>query len=124
MSNEENFELIRRFNQSVTAKDLSGLDDLIPPDYVAHSGEQEIRGRDAWKQFLLAGREQFGEAEAGIDELIGNGNFVAERWWIRVAPGTRRGITIHRIENGKIQEDWVVWEDIYADGVTPPAATP
>src|SRR4051812_2043186 len=119
VSDEENLDLIRRFNQTPGAKDLSLLDELIAQDYVAHGGDQEIRGRDGWKQFLLAGAEEFGDSESGIDELIGNGNLVAERWWIRAAAGVRRGITIHRIENNKIQEDWVVWQDTYNDGASP-----
>jgi hypothetical protein len=119
VSNEENFDLIRRFNKTPGTRDLNVLDELIAPDYIAHGGEQEIRGRDAWKQFLLAGHAQFGASENGIEELIGNGNLVAERWWIRTAASTRRGITIHRIENGKIQEDWAVWEDINNNGAAP-----
>jgi SnoaL-like domain len=123
VSEDENYEVVRRFNQSVNAEDLSVLDDLLASDFVAHGGEQDIRGRDGWKQFILSGREQFGDSESGIDELLGNGNLVAERWWIRAAAGTRRGITMHRIADGKIAEDWAVWEDSYNDGVTPPTAT-
>ncbi len=124
MSDEEDIELVRRFNQTPGAKDLSVLDELLAEDFVAHSGYgQDVRGRDAWRQWVLAGQAQFGEVEMGIDEVLVNGNMVAERWWAKVDAGTRRGITMHRIENGKIQEDWVVWEDDFADGVTPPAAT-
>jgi hypothetical protein len=36
---------------------------------------------------------------------------VAERWWVRADGLTRRGITMHRIENGKLQEDWAVYQD-------------
>ncbi|WP_210481014.1 ester cyclase [Naasia sp. SYSU D00948] len=124
MSDEENFELVRRFNQ-VPGKDLSVLDELVAPDFVVHGGNGlEVRGRESWRQFLLTAGEQFqGEdVESGIDELIGNGDLVAERWWIRTPVGIRRGITLHRVADGKLQEDWVVFEDIPADGATPPAA--
>jgi hypothetical protein len=115
VSNEENFELVRRFNKVLALKDLSVLDELLAPDFAAHDGEQEVRGRDAWRQFVAAGQEQYGDVETGVDELIGHGNLVAERWWIRASAVTRRGITIHRIADGRLQEDWVVYEDAYAD---------
>ncbi len=124
MSDEENLELVRRFNQTPGAKDLSVLDELLAEDFVVHTGDgQEVRGREAWRQWILAGQEQFGEVEMGIDELLGNGSLVAERWWARTGAGTRRGITMHRIEGGKIQEDWVVFQDIPAESATAPAAT-
>jgi ketosteroid isomerase-like protein len=116
VSDEENFELIRRFNQVVGGGDLDELDELLAPDFVAHGFEGEVSGRDAWREFVVAGREQFGESEAGIEELIGNGDLVAERWWIRAAAGTRRGITMHRIVDGRLQEDWAVYQDTFAAG--------
>ena len=111
VSDEENFELIRRFNQVNAAGDLGVLDEILAPDFLARNGEQEVHGPDGWRQFVLAGREQYGESEGGIDELIGNGNMVAERWWLRAAAGTRRGITMHRIVDGKLEEDWMVAQD-------------
>jgi predicted SnoaL-like aldol condensation-catalyzing enzyme len=116
MSNEENFDLIRRFNQVLAADDeLTTLDDLVAPDFVAHGGTQEVRGREGWRQFVLDTRKEWGEIETGIDELIGDGNLVAERWWMRGggegdAAMSAHGITIHRIVNGRIQEDWAVYD--------------
>ena len=58
--------------------------------------------------------EEGGDVETGIDELIGDGNLVAERWWIRSsavgdAGPNGHGVTIHRIVNGKLQENWAVF---------------
>src|SRR4051812_21729179 len=105
-------------------KDLSVLDELVAPDFVARDGKEEVRGRDAWRQFVAAGQEQYGDVESGIDELIANGDLVAERWWIRASAVTRRGITMHRIADGRLQEDWVVYEDIYADSGASATVTP
>ena len=117
MSDEENFEVIRHFNRIAAGGDLSVLEDIVAPDFVVHGGEGwEIRGADGWREFILAAREQYGQSEAGIDELIGNGNLVAERWWIRASDGTRRGITMHRIADGKLQEDWVAYHEVSSDG--------
>jgi SnoaL-like domain len=116
VSDEENFELVRRFNQVAGGGDLDVLEELLAPDFVAHGLGSEVHGPDGWRQLILAGRDEFGESESGIDELIGNGDLVAERWWIRADAGTRRGITMHRIVDGKLQEDWAVFTDTYTSG--------
>ncbi|WP_210509081.1 ester cyclase [Naasia sp. SYSU D00057] len=113
MSNEENFELVRRFNQIWSADDLGILDELLAPDFVAHNGDEEVHGPDGWRQFVLAGREQYGAISTGIDELIGDGGLVGERWWIRGGTGDQsvggHGMTMHRIADGKLQENWAVF---------------
>ena len=111
MPNEQNFELVRRFNQVFKADaDLSVLDEMLAPDFVAHNGDDEVRGPDAWRQFVLDTRKQGGEIETGIDELIGNDSLVAERWWMRNAGGgSGHGVTVHRIVDGKLQENWAVY---------------
>lgn len=115
MSNEENFELVRRFNQASKAEnDLSVLNEILASDFVAHNGDEDVRGPDGWRRFVLAMLEEGGDVETGIDELIGDGNLVAERWWIRSsavgdAGPNGHGVTIHRIVNGKLQENWAVF---------------
>jgi hypothetical protein len=114
VSDEENFALVRRFNQVFKLDDLSVLDEILAPDFVAHNGDQEIHGPDGWKRFVLETRQQAGEVDTGNDELLGDGNLVAERWWMRgVGDGLDRvhghGITIHRIANGRLQENWAVF---------------
>ena len=116
MSKEENFELVRRFNQvSKADHDLSVLNEILAPDFVAHNGDEDVRGPDGWRQFVLAMQEEGGDVETGIDELIGDGNLVAERWWIRSSAAgdagpNGHGVTIHRIVNGKLQENWAVFQ--------------
>lgn len=114
MSNEENFDLVRRFNQVFIAQDLGLLDELLAPGFVAHNGDREVRGPDGWRRFVLETRSEAGTIETGVDELIGDGDLVGERWWIRGSAGggdglRGHGITVHRIVNGKIQENWAVF---------------
>lgn len=115
MSNEENFALVRRFNQVFkSSDDLTILDEILAPDFVAHNGDTEVRGPDGWRRFVLESRQTGGEIETGIDELLGDGGLVAERWWIRGSAGdgaTLRGhgITVHRIANGRLQENWAIY---------------
>jgi SnoaL-like domain len=112
VSNEQNFELVRRFNQVFKPdEDLSVLDEILAPDFVAHNGDTEVRGADRWRQFVLDTREESGDIETGIDELIGNGSLVAERWWMRGSGSAAgHGMTVHRIENGRLRENWAVFE--------------
>jgi hypothetical protein len=115
MSNEENFALVRRFNQVFKADDdLTVLDEILAPDFVAHNGDEEVRGPDGWRRFVLETRNEGGDIEAGIDELIGSDSLVAERWWMRgtADEGTTfsgHGVTMHRIANGRLQENWAVF---------------
>ncbi len=115
MSTEENFALVRRFNQVFRADDdLTVLDEILAPDFVAHNGDEEVRGPDGWRKFVLDIRkESTSDIETGIDELIGNDSLVAERWWMHSsADGVAvrgHGITMHRIVGGKLQENWAVY---------------
>ena len=114
MSNEENFALVRRFNQVFKADDdLTVLDELLAPDFVAHNGDVDVHGPEGWRQFVLDTRKMGGDIEAGIDELLGDGNLVAERWWMRGSANGEttfhgHGVTMHRIIDGKLQENWAV----------------
>ncbi len=116
MSNEENFALVRRFNQVFRADDdLTVLDEILAADFVAHNGDEEVRGPEGWRQFVLEVRRNGGNIETGIDELIGDDSLVAERWWMRGSGdgGTAfrgHGVTVHRIVNGKLQENWAVYQ--------------
>ncbi len=115
MSNEENFDLVRRFNQIFKAGDLSVLDEILAPDFVAHNGDEEVRGPDGWRQFVLDTRKEGGDIDTGIDELIGNGSLVAKRWWMRGSANSGaavrgHGVTMHRIVNGRLQENWAVYQ--------------
>jgi hypothetical protein len=63
---------------------------------------------------VLETREQAGDVDTGTDELLGNDSLVAERWWLRgSADGQEQldghGITMHRIMNGRRQENWAVF---------------
>ena len=115
MSNEENFELVRRFNAVFRTRDFAVLDDIVAPDFVAHNGDQEVRGAAGWRQFVLETTEQAGDVDTGVDELLGDGNLVAERWWFRAAHAgseglSGHGITVHRLANGKLAENWAIFQ--------------
>ncbi len=90
---------------------------------MARKGHEEFRGPDGW-QHVLDIRMQLGQIETGVDEVLGDESLVAERWWIRgraedgqVFHG--RGITMHRIVNGKLQENPHLYPRQLANHYTP-----
>lgn len=108
-----NAELIRRWNQQ--NQDPSAVRELVSPDFVVHGAGGEIHGIDEWLAYMQRAGEDLRDAEAGIDELIEMGDLVGERWWIRGItadgrPTRLRGITMHRVADGRLEEDWVVFE--------------
>jgi ketosteroid isomerase-like protein len=115
VSKESNFELFRRFGRTVSTGDLSSLDELLAPDFVGRKGREEFRGPDGWRQHVLDIRREFSGIESGVDEVLGDDGLVAERWWIRgrTKDGEDfhgRGITMHRIVNGRLQENWEIFQ--------------
>jgi hypothetical protein len=108
---QANFEVIRQWNRS--SQDGFPRDDLAAPDYIAHTPEGDYHGLEEYRRAMREAMQPFASAEAGIDELIGQGDLVAERWWIRATTHDggmqlMHGITMHRLSNGRILENWAV----------------
>ncbi len=115
MSTDENKAIIRQFSNVWNTGKLDDLDNILAPNFVVHGSEGNITGIEEWKQFVTnysAGKD----VHVRVDELIADGDWVAERWTMRAtdtATGeqtTFQGMTIHRFANGKLQEDWAVAE--------------
>ena len=117
-----NKEIVRRLVEGVwTDRNLAVIDELIAPDYVGHDPTQPepIRGREGFRQFVDMYQSAYEDARVTIDDLIAEGDLVVTRWTGRgthtgelmgIAPTgkevTVSGITISRLANGKIAEDW------------------
>jgi predicted ester cyclase len=112
---DDNFELVRQFNQLFVTRDLDLLERLVASDFVAHNGDTEVRGPEGWRRFLEENWEQFERVDTGIDELIGDGGLVAERWTFDATPKNGgqplrgHGITVHRIVERRLQENWAIF---------------
>jgi hypothetical protein len=108
-----NAELIRRWNQQ--NQDPSAVRELVSPDFVAHLEDGDVHGPDGWVEFTRREDIRLRDVHSGIDELIESGPFIGERWWLRGItedgqPMLLRGITMHRVADGRLQEDWVAVE--------------
>ena len=120
-------EIVRRFYEEPWSGDFSVIDELVSPDYVAHdpAEPEPIRGPAGAKgnvEKYLAG---FSDARVTVDDQVAEGNMVATRWTghgthsgeiAGVAPTgkevTISGLTISRLENGLVVEEWTNWDTL------------
>ena len=120
MTTEENKELVRRFSRVWQDRNFDVLDEILATDFVAHRADgSEIPGAAGWKQFVMDTYSESSEIDTAGDpaELIANGDLVAELWsWRSIDNATGkelrgRGVTMHRIAGGRLQENWAVFEE-------------
>ncbi len=123
MSAEENKALAQR---SWEIDNPENLDEVYPPDVVWHNPDQDVRGIEEAKQFVSTFIQAFPDLNFSVEDLIAEGDKVVSRVRGR---GTHQGetelfgpptgrqfeqesITIHRIEDGKIVEEWNQWDNL------------
>jgi len=123
MSSEENKAIVRRFIAAYNNRNLDLFDDLVAPDYVDHTHQQQ--GIESFKQLFTLAFEGFPDWHENIEDIIAEGDKV----WVRVkATGTHTGewnlfgvslpptgnkvtmmmVFIWRIADGKLAEGWEV----------------
>jgi len=129
---EENKEIIRRvMAEGVNQGNLDIFREMLSPDYARHSqattGMEEIRGIEQMVEFLKAHFTAFPDWQEKIDLMIAESDYVA---YITTGTGTHTGpmgdipptgnkmevvnYIIQRIEDGKIAETWVGWDNLAA----------
>jgi steroid delta-isomerase-like uncharacterized protein len=121
MSAEENKVLVRRLGEEVWSKgNLAVADELLATNFVFHYAPPGLASdREGYKQLVSMVRAAYPDRQITIEDLIAEGDKVAYRWSWRgthtgeihgIAPTgkqvTMTGISINRIEGGKIVEEW------------------
>ena len=121
---EENRALARRAWEAVDNPDL--LEEVYAPDVVWHEPDQVLRGLEQAKQFVTTYRTAFPDLNITVEDQIAEGDKVVTRVTLRgthegeteeFGPPTGRqiegeGVTISRIEGGKIVEDWDSYDNL------------
>jgi steroid delta-isomerase-like uncharacterized protein len=102
------------------------LDEVYAPDVVWHNPEGDIQGLEEAKQFVAMFETAFPDISATVEDVIAEGDKVVSRVTIRgthqgeveeFGPPTGRrvevqGLSLHRIEDGKIVEEWNSWDNL------------
>jgi steroid delta-isomerase-like uncharacterized protein len=124
---EENKAVARRFYEAWSEGNLDALDELVAADAVDHDaynphGQEGLEGA---KKTIAMYREAFPDTSFEIEDQLAEGDKVVTRW---TATGTHEGelmgmqptgrkatitgITIDRIEDGKVIEGWTNWDTL------------
>jgi predicted ester cyclase len=120
---EENKALVQR---SWEIANPENLDEVYPPDVVWHMPEQDLSGIEEAKQYASTFFEAFPDVSFSVEDILADGDKVVSRVRFRgthqgeteeFGPPTGRqleqeGITIHRIEGGKIVEEWNQFDNL------------
>jgi steroid delta-isomerase-like uncharacterized protein len=124
---EENKVLTRRSWEIVTEGSLDTLEDALAEvyadDIILREPDEDVRGIEGLKQFVSMIRSAISDLRITLEEDIAEGDKVVSRWRAQgthqgelmgIAPTGNQviitGITIHRIEEGKIVEEWENWD--------------
>ena len=129
MSTEENKALLRRSVEEVFSAqgDIAVADEIFAPDYVGHNptDPQDVRGPEGAKELASMYRSAFPDVRLSIEEQVAEEDRVVTRW---IANGTHQGemmgiaptgnqvrvegITISHIQEGKILQEWELFDTL------------
>lgn len=125
---EANKELVQRFASAINAADWDALDELLTEDFRRHSQatpDVQVNSREEFKQLQESFLESIPDQHISEEMLIAEGDKVA---CYATYSGTQTGpmgefpitgkpveikfLSIFRIEEGRIAELWVEWDNL------------
>jgi steroid delta-isomerase-like uncharacterized protein len=125
MSSEQNKAIVRRLFEEPWKGNLSVVDELTASDYIGHDPAlpEPLRGPEGVKEFVSTYLVAFPDAWIQVEQQLAEGDLVATRWSARgthegelmdIEPTgkevTVTGLTISRLEGGKIVEEFQNWD--------------
>lgn len=124
---EANKAVVRRFVEAQNSGDIELLSEVVAANVVRHcqaTPDVEIRSREDFVRFFEASSAVFSNARLTIDILVAEGDMVAtygsftgtQDGRMGLFPPTGRDVdskvlSIVRLEDGKIVELWVEWDN-------------
>lgn len=119
MSHSNRETMHRLVNEVINNKDLSVIEDIVHPDYVHRTPDQELCGRQALKELFVAYQRALPDLHIEIDDLICtedktvmlftlSGTHENELMGIQ-ATGNEvniKGMTLSYFKNNQISEEW------------------
>jgi steroid delta-isomerase-like uncharacterized protein len=125
MSSEQNKAIVRRAFEEPWKGSLAVVDELVASDYIGHdpATPEPLRGPEGVKEFISTYRAAFPDARITVEQQLAEGDLVATRWSGRgthegelmgIEPTGKQvtvsGLTISRLEGGKIVEEFLNWD--------------
>ena len=125
MGAQTNKEIVRRLAEEPWRGNYDVIDEHVATDYVGHdpATPSPIRGPAGFREFVKTYQDAFRDARVTVEEQLAEGDRVATRWSARgihegeimgIPPTgketTVTGITISRLKDGKVAEDWLNWD--------------
>jgi len=119
---EKNKELARRFMDARVKGDMDAVDEMMAPYYVGHT--RVLPGQEPGREGAIRAMAQysaaFSNARVLVEDQVAAGDKVVSRFVVHVthdreelmgiAPSSREftntAILIHRMEDGKVAEEW------------------
>ena len=99
--------------------EVNALDKIFAADFVRHQPpEPDIKGLEAYKQFIIEGRHTYSDVQLTINSMIMEGNISATRWTFQtteMSTGKQMkitGCTMNQWANGKVVEQWRNGDDL------------
>jgi steroid delta-isomerase-like uncharacterized protein len=126
MGNEQNEAIAKRGFEAFNTGDMSIVDEITAEDAVGHDPAlpEDTRGPEGTKQVIQTYREAFSDLEFKIEDCFSDGDLVCIRWSssgtndgeLMGMPATGKhvtngGISIDKIQDGKIVESWIQWDN-------------
>jgi len=124
MSAEENMALARSLMEARIEGDLDAVDEMLTPDFVTHTKlvPDQRPGREGERWAVTPLTAAFSARSVVVEDQVAAGDKVVSRFVVHVthdreeimgvAPSgkamTNKVIMIHRIEGGKIAEEWSI----------------
>jgi steroid delta-isomerase-like uncharacterized protein len=126
LSADTNKEIVRRLGVEPWEGNLGVIDELVAANYVGHDPAMpESKGPAGVKEFVSTYLAGFPDGKVTIEEQFAEGDLVASRWTGRgthqgdlmgIPPTGKQvtvsGITISRVKNGKVVEEWSNWDTL------------
>lgn len=117
---EKNKTIVKRNIEEIWNKgNIAVVDEILATNYIRHlPGGKEIRGREAYREYVKRYYNTFPDLRFTIEDLITAGDYVVLRWSCvgthtgeAMGPPTGKkfkltGIVIYRLAGGKMAEDW------------------
>jgi steroid delta-isomerase-like uncharacterized protein len=123
----DNKEIVRRVTTEPWTGNYAVIDEFVAADYVGHDPAmpEPTRGPEGVKQFYNDFLAAYPDGSLTIETQLAEGDYVATRWTGRGTqkgelmgiPATGKqvtvsGITISRLSDGKVAEEWTTWDTL------------